>query len=470
LWKIKVNNDAVQLNSLTPVVLMDRYIGYRGFRSLAFFGGSSNNVYAIDTDLARIEWQTRLALPAPPSGPRACPGGLTANVTRPTVATYPSADVVGGGLGGRGGPAHSGVGAPGEGAITISAALAAAAAAGPGRAPNPRARAVIYALAGDGTLRSLYISNGLESEPPMKFLPPDANAQGLIVVDGIAFAVAQNCNNASGGVFSLDLASKKVSMWQPAAGIVAGTEGPAFGPDGTVYATTSIGELVALEPKTLTAKGTYSTGGPAFSSSPVVFPNKGRTLIAAATNNGTIQLIDGSSLNALFKTPPVSVAESSSISLATWQAPGGDRWLLSQTRGAPPLASGFSEANGSVTNGAIAAWRLVDQNEAVSLEPRWLSRDLISPLPPMIINGVVFAVSSGEFRSNDNTLSAAQIAQRSAPAVLYALDGSTGKIVWDSGKTITSFVHSGGVSGGAGQVYLTTYDQNLYVFGFPIEH
>ena len=55
LWKVKLNNDAVQLNSLTPAVLMDRYIGYRGFRSLAFVGGSSNAIYAVDTDLSRIE-------------------------------------------------------------------------------------------------------------------------------------------------------------------------------------------------------------------------------------------------------------------------------------------------------------------------------------------------------------------------------------------------------------------------------
>jgi len=30
LWKTKLNNDANQSNSLTPAILMDRYIGYRG--------------------------------------------------------------------------------------------------------------------------------------------------------------------------------------------------------------------------------------------------------------------------------------------------------------------------------------------------------------------------------------------------------------------------------------------------------
>jgi hypothetical protein len=63
LWKVKLNNEPVQLNSLTPAVLIDRYIGYRGFRSFAFVAGSSNTISAIDTDLNRIEWQVHLPLP-----------------------------------------------------------------------------------------------------------------------------------------------------------------------------------------------------------------------------------------------------------------------------------------------------------------------------------------------------------------------------------------------------------------------
>jgi hypothetical protein len=54
-WKVKLNNEPVKLNSLTPAILMDRYIGYRGFRSLTFVGGSSNTVFGIDTDLSRVE-------------------------------------------------------------------------------------------------------------------------------------------------------------------------------------------------------------------------------------------------------------------------------------------------------------------------------------------------------------------------------------------------------------------------------
>ena len=88
---------------------------------------------------------------------------------------------------------------------------------------------------------------------------------------------------------------------------------------------------------------------------------------------------------------------------------------------------------------------------------------------PLVINGVVFAVSSGEARSKDTILTAAQRAKASVPASAFS-PCANGKELWNSGKTITSFMHGGGLSGGAGQIYLGTHDGTLYSFGFPIEH
>ena len=421
---------------------MDRYIGYRGFRSLAFVAGSSNTVYAIDSDLNRIEWKAKLPVPAPAAGSPNCPGGLTSPMARATSAEYPNAPSFGG-LGVRGGPAASGVGEPNQGAVTIPAALAAV--AGP---PRPRLRlpVLIYVLAGDGMLHTLYISNGVEAEAPIPFLPPDANAQGLVIIDGVAYAASHSCNGAPAGVWALDIASKQVVAWKPPSvdisGDIAGSAGPAFGPDGTVYATTTAGALVALDPKTLAVKDTYESGQE-FTSSPVVFQYKQRNLIAAATRDGSIHVLDAASLGTpLFKTPADS-ANFTPGALASWQSSDGVRWLLA--------------ASGGAANGAVTAWKIVERDGGIAVEPGWRSRDVMSPLTPMIINGVVFAVSSGENRPGEN-------------AVLYALDGATGKVLWNSGKAITSFVHSGGLSGGAGQLYLETYDQTLYAFGFPVEH
>ena len=111
---------------------------------------------------------------------------------------------------------------------------------------------------------------------------------------------------------------------------------------------------------------------------------------------------------------------------------------------------------------------VVDRNGSPSLKPGWISRDMVAPLPPIVINGVVFAASSGA--ASDTSLSAEQRAERSSPAVLYALDGATGKVLWESGDAIASFAPRSGLSGGAGTVYLSDYQGTLYAFGFPMEH
>jgi outer membrane protein assembly factor BamB len=85
------------------------------------------------------------------------------------------------------------------------------------------------------------------------------------------------------------------------------------------------------------------------------------------------------------------------------------------------------------------------------------------------VNGVVFAASSGEFQGGAPAASARERVERSTPAVLYALDALTGKELWTSGTTITSFARAG-LSAGGGQVYLVTFDNTLYAFGIPMEH
>ena len=81
----------------------------------------------------------------------------------------------------------------------------------------------------------------------------------------------------------------------------------------------------------------------------------------------------------------------------------------------------------------------------------------------------MFALSTGEHRPANANASAAARAKASLPAVLYALDPATGKELWSSGKTITSFAR-GGLSASAGQVYFVTFDNTLYAFGIPMEH
>ncbi len=240
-----------------------------------------------------------------------------------------------------------------------------------------------------------------------------------------------------------------------------------MGPDGTLYVATAAGNstysssVVALEPKTLKPKDWYTAPGQEFTSTPVIFQYRGKVLAAALSKDGRLHLLSTASLGGpdhrtpLYETPASSKSRNFVAgALASWQDAQFTLWLLASTGN--PVA-GFTNVGGKVTNGGVVAWKIVDQNGAPAVEPGWVSRNMISPTPPMIVNGVVFAASSGP-----------PTAQRSSPAVLYALDAQTGTELWNSGKSIASSVD--GISGGGGQVYVTTRDGALYAFGFPMEH
>ena len=93
LWKMKLDNESRQWSSLTEPILLDRLIGYRGFKALAFVGGSADRLFAVDTDLARPYWTTHLNYAAATGGTPAsswdCPGGLVATPSRRTALVAP---------------------------------------------------------------------------------------------------------------------------------------------------------------------------------------------------------------------------------------------------------------------------------------------------------------------------------------------------------------------------------------------
>jgi outer membrane protein assembly factor BamB len=286
-------------------------------------------------------------------------------------------------------------------------------------------------------------------------------------------ATTNRCGGVEDGVWTLNLQTKKVSQWKTQTGSVAGAAGIAAGPDGTVYVATTGGELAALEPNTLKQTASAKLPGVQFTSSPVVFEFHGKDLVAVSGNDGRIYLFDTKGLgsgkplatSAAFSEPGFETG-----SLTTWVDQKETRWILAAAGGNAATKMGIAGDQGSVEHGAIAAWKVVANSGGATLEPGWVSRDLIAPLPPIVENGVVFALSSGEFRTGNAAVSAAERAKKSTNAVLYALDGDTGKELWNSGGSITSFVHSGGLAGGETRVYLADYEGNEYAFGVPIEH
>lgn len=345
----------------------------------------------------------------------------------------------------------------------------------------------IYVVASDGFARTINPHNGSDRVPAVPFLPANAKPSGLIFVDGVLYTSTSNaCGATPNGVWAIDLVSdaKKPVSWKTNGGNVAGTAGPTFGTDGTIFVAVGDGapssnasnraesasysnSIVALEARTLKLKDSFTQPSADFNTSPVVFRYKDKDLMAVSGNDGRLYLLDGTSLKTpLFVTPKYSSAGATG-GLATWESEG-TRWVLAPAVGATQAGMKVA-ANGPIVNGSIVAFKLVDEGGKLSLQPAWTSRDLTSPAAPLVFNGVVFALSTGEHRAADANATAARRAKSSVPAVIYALDPVTGKELWTSGKTITSFAR-GGLSAAAGQVYLVTFDNTLYAFGIPMEH
>ena len=496
LWKLKLEYEPKAATALTQPILLDRIIGFRGFKSIAFVGTQSETVHAIDIDLGVPLWKYHINYSASPppmlNVTTECPGGLVAPLSRPTAIASAAADGRGGGGLGRGGRSGGGVGEPGKGAITLATAGqqrgggaggpggpggragapgaapgSAAAAAGntPGGLP-PGARGAgggggfgggpfvpgndaAYVIGSDGFLHALNVQNGVDLMPPTLFVPANARAAGLLIAsapDGaVAYAATTHgCGSQPDGLWAMQLGSEKkdVVAFQPKDANIAGSAGFTLGRDGTVYLTTTSGsssmssQLIALESKTLKQKASATVAGVDFSSSPLVFALKDKDIIAAA-GSGKLYLFDSAAL-ASGPITTVAVAGTEKFApgaLASWEDAQNARWV------AVPAFRG------------IVTFKVADDGGKLALQPGWTSRDIASPLPPLVVNGVLFAASAGT---------------KAVPAVLYAIDASNGKDLWNSMRTITTSVR-GGLSAGQGNVYVPGADSTLYAFGFAID-
>jgi outer membrane protein assembly factor BamB len=255
-------------------------------------------------------------------------------------------------------------------------------------------------------------------------------------------------------VWAMDLASpqKTVVAFTAGGATIAGTAGPTLGRDGTVYVATTDGSaplsnsVIALEPKTLKLKASVAVTKATFSSSPLVFQWKDREAVVVA-GGGKLFVFDASLQGGPIASVPLGSATYETGALASWLDGQGSRWI------AVPSARAIETFKVVEQDGAPSLAGTSSSSGVVALQPGWTSRAIVAPLTPLVINGVLFAASSGT---------------RTAPAVLYAINAARGRDLWNSGKTVTSAVR-GGLSGGQGNVYVPGSDGTLYAFGFEIE-
>jgi len=133
----------------------------------------------------------------------------------------------------------------------------------------------------------------------------------------------------------------------------------------------------------------------------------------------------------------------------------------------PPAkdAPKFEYTYGSAEQGSVLAFEVRLDKDKPTLIPKWMSRDMHVPDPPVVANGVVYALQTGENTAQGQGVTAKVRSTPVTNAVLYALDAETGKQLYSSEKLIDSWTHFSEPVVAGGQVYVSTWDGRLYAFG-----
>jgi outer membrane protein assembly factor BamB len=128
--------------------------------------------------------------------------------------------------------------------------------------------------------------------------------------------------------------------------------------------------------------------------------------------------------------------------------------------------------HGETPDGSVMAFKVEEQAGKPVLTPAWNSLNMSVPTPVIIANGIVFALADGDsaaqFGSSGNLLSVEDRKAKAGHSIVYALDASTGDVLFSSADTIRGFSHFSAPAVGGGRVYVGTEDGMLYAFGLGI--
>jgi len=469
LWKLKTDNVTRALFSYTPALILQNVRSGGTTREMVYVVGASDNLYAIDANTGQIVWNKHFTYEAPPG--RGGGGGNNANQD----------------------PAH--LGFLGPGGSTDTPVI------GP---PDANGHRPIYMTDGGGMLHTLDTANGEDLTPPFKF---GQSKFALELVGNTIWAPigtgmgATRLDDPTHHVYLTEGMGRSGGLW--------GLRGGAVDSTGTVWSTTGDGNVDESDPKNLiiansmvgfTIDGDHVKVKDYFTppnwywlwkrdldpnNTATIFNYKGRELMVASGKECRVFLLDPKSPGGadhhtpLFKTPLFCNEDAdfqdqgSWGALSTWEDASGTRWILAPFWGPVHSQFKFPTVNTPVAKeGGVAAFKLQETAGKLELAPVWVSRDMFRGYPPVIANGVVYSFGSGDFTKQatperglnfDSSLRAAE----STHATIYALDGQTGKELWSSGDTITSFNHFNGLSIANGKLYIGTYDGTIWAFGLP---
>jgi outer membrane protein assembly factor BamB len=478
----------VALSTLTAPLVVEGVNTPQGRKTLVFVVGSDDTVFAIDADSGKVLWQKTFPNKLTP---RQAATWLCSNTQNAT----PVID---------------------------------------------RQKAVIYLNTSDGKLRGLGLSDGEDRITPTDFVTPFARNWSLNLIDDVIYSPsARGCGGVMAHFSAIDIsdpAHPQVSRFYTSGGRPAGAwgrGGMVKGPKG-IYAQTADGlfdpssgiygeTVLALASKELRVVDSFTPSNWPYlndkdldlgSASPVVFPFQKWTLLGSIAKEGVLYLLDANELGGkapehskpLYQSPRLGNDEEMLGgggvwgAMATYADPQGQRFLYVPMWGPPSKnAPQFKYTYGAAPNGSVMALQVSVEGEKPSLIPAWISRDMHVPDPPVVANGVVYAIQTGENTvQNPNrpggdvtgggrgpapqaggqqggqgaAPSAAAMLQaakfRATPVsnlVLYAFDAQTGKQLYSSEKIVTSWVHYSEPVVAVGKVFVVSWDAHVYAFG-----
>jgi outer membrane protein assembly factor BamB len=471
-WTTQLDNAPLALNALTAPVVAQDIETPKGKKTLLFVAGSSNHMFALDTQDGSVLWTRTFGthVAAKEEAFYLCPNAVNAT---PVI---------------------------------------------------DKERKLVYVIAFDGRLYGLDLATGDVKFGPFQFVPAASKTWSLNLQDGFIYTTtSQSCGGDRSGIYSMRVdnpmhtESHELLVRKGSGGGMWSRGGTVIGRDKRLYVSTGDGpfdpaagdysnSFLAVIPPVLDVADYFTplnwkdvskldldlpSGGH------LAFTAGDREYVIGGGKESVVYLLDTKSLGGenhqkpVFATPVLANEGRALEEKGMWGAPAawtdesGQSWVYVTVWGAlSSYASAFPLSNGPTPHGSILAFKLVSAPAGeMQLQPAWISPDFNLPDPPVVANGVLFALATGEnprqdkmlgvthFKSTEewknNLLTTAERGTGTQPAVLYALDAKTGKRLYGSGSAIKSWVHFSGLAVSNGQVYAVDRDSRVYCFRLP---
>ena len=385
LWKSQLDAESNKVNlyaTLTDPLVVEGVPTKQGPKKVVYVASGENNVYAIDAESGGLLWERRFpnAVKPPQAATGNCPNNLNAT---PVI---------------------------------------------------DKKSGILYVLTNDGKLRGLGIADGDDRMAPAEFVQAYSRNWSLNMVDNLIYtASSRGCAGAISNIVAMDVTKPNhpVATFYPSTGKASGpwgrggivktpfgmitqTADGAYDPASGRWGNTFLGFSHDLR-----LNDSYTPANEAYLNkkdfdlgvaSPTVFQYEKWTLVAGAAKEGVVYLLDASDLGGADHRTPLYVSHRYGNddevfgftgvwgSISTAVDAKGQRWLFVPMEGPPAKATvgEFRTSYGKVVNGSVMAFKVKTEKGHPVLEPAWMSQDLDLPGMPVIANGVVYVIATGD--------------------------------------------------------------------------